>query len=95
MPEDDVAEALEALVDVNLLESPAPDMYRFHDLLKVYAMERAQAEETQDAREEAVSRLLWWYLNTAQAAADAVSPHRYQVPGKRCTITRRGICRPG
>ena len=79
-PADDVAEALEALVDVNLLESPDPDMYRFHDLLKVYAMERAQAEETEDAREEAVSRLLWWYLNTTQAAADAVSPHRYQVP---------------
>ena len=45
-PEDDVADVLEALVDVNLLESPAPDQYRFHDLLKVYAMERAQAEET-------------------------------------------------
>ncbi len=76
----DAAEALEALVDINLLESPAPDLYRFHDLLKVYAMERAQSEETQDAREEAVSRLLWWYLNTTQAAADAVSPRRYQVP---------------
>jgi DNA-binding SARP family transcriptional activator/tetratricopeptide (TPR) repeat protein len=79
-PADDVAEALEALVDVNLLESPAADVYRYHDLLKVYAIERAQSEEKQDAREEAVSRLLWWYLNTAQAAADAVSPRRYQVP---------------
>jgi DNA-binding SARP family transcriptional activator len=79
-PADDVAEALEALVDVNLLESPAADMYRFHDLLKVYALERAQSEETQDVREEAVCRLLWWYLDTTQAAADAVSPRRYQVP---------------
>ena len=78
-PEDDVADALEALVDVNLLESPAPDWYRFHDLLKVYAMERAQAEEPEAARDEAVSRLLWWYLDTAQAAADTVSPQRYQV----------------
>jgi DNA-binding SARP family transcriptional activator/Tfp pilus assembly protein PilF len=81
-PEDDVADVLEALVDVNLLESPAPDQYRFHDLLKVYAMERAQSEETEDAREEAVSRLLWWYLDTARAAADAVSPQRYQVPNE-------------
>ena len=79
-PADDVAEALEVLVDVNLLESPAADVYRFHDLLKVYALERAQSEETADAREEAVSRLLWWYLDTAQGAADAVSPRRYQVP---------------
>jgi DNA-binding SARP family transcriptional activator/Tfp pilus assembly protein PilF len=79
-PDDDVAEMLESLVDVNLLESPAPDWYRFHDLLKVYAMERAQAEEPEAVRDAAVSRLLGWYLDTAQAAADAVSPQRYQVP---------------
>jgi DNA-binding SARP family transcriptional activator len=78
-PDDDVAEMLESLVDVNLLESPAPDWYRFHDLLKVYAMERARAEEPEAARDEAVSRLLWWYLDSAQAAADTVSPQRYQV----------------
>jgi DNA-binding SARP family transcriptional activator len=78
--DDDVAEMLESLVDVNLLESPAPDWYRFHDLLKVYAMERAQAEEPEAALDEALIRLLWWYLDTAQAAADTVSPQRYQVP---------------
>ena len=46
-PEDDIADALETLVDANLLESPAPDWYRFHDLLRVYATERAQAEESE------------------------------------------------
>jgi tetratricopeptide (TPR) repeat protein len=79
-PEDDVAATLESLVDVNLLESPAADWYRFHDLLKVYAMERAQDEEPAAVRDEAVSRLLHWYLDTAEAAADTVSPQRYQVP---------------
>lgn len=78
--EDDVADVLEALVDVNLLESPGPDKYRFHDLLKVYALERAEFEETEAAREEAVHRLLRWYLDTAQSAADTVAPGRYQVP---------------
>ncbi len=82
-PADDVAEALEALVDINLLESPAPERYRFHDLLRVYATERAQAEESESARDEAVGRLLQWYLDSAQAAADTVSPLRYQLPGKR------------
>jgi DNA-binding SARP family transcriptional activator/tetratricopeptide (TPR) repeat protein len=79
-PEDDVADVLEALVDANLLESPDRDWYRFHDLLRVYATERAKGEEPQAARDEAVRRLLWWYLDTAQAAADTVSPQRYQVP---------------
>lgn len=83
--EDDVADALEALVDINLLESPAPDRYRFHDLLRVYATERAEAEESEAVREEAVNRLLGWYLGTAEAAANAVSPRRYQVPREDVT----------
>lgn len=78
-PGDDIGDALETLVDANLLESSAPDWYRFHDLLRVYATERAQAEEPEAARDEAVGRLLRWYLHTAEAAADTVSPHRYQV----------------
>ena len=43
------------------------------------------------ARDEAVSRLLWWYLDTAQAAADTVSPQRYQVPlrAEGSRVTRR------
>jgi DNA-binding SARP family transcriptional activator len=77
--EDDIADALETLVDVNLLESPAPDWYRFHDLLRVYATERAEAEEAETARSEAVGRLLSWYLDTAEVAADMVAPRRYQV----------------
>jgi hypothetical protein len=44
-PEEAVADALETLVDSNLLESPAPDCYQFHDLLRLFATERAQAEE--------------------------------------------------
>lgn len=84
-PADDVADALEALVDVNLLESPAPDRYRFHDLLRVYATERAEAEEPDAVRGEAVARLLRWYLDTAEAAADAVSPRRYQLPHEEAT----------
>jgi len=79
-PEDDIADALEGLVDANLLESPEADWYRFHDLLKVYATECAQDEEPEAVRDEAVSRLLGWYLDTAQVAADTVSPQRYQVP---------------
>ncbi|HEX9041485.1 MAG TPA: BTAD domain-containing putative transcriptional regulator [Trebonia sp.] len=79
-PEDGVAEALEMLVDISLLESPAPDWYRFHDLLRAYAIERAEAEEPDAVRDEAVRRLLRWYLDSAQAAADAVSPQRYQIP---------------
>jgi DNA-binding SARP family transcriptional activator len=79
-PEDDIADVLEGLVDANLLELPAPDFYRFHDLLRVYATERAQAEESEADCAAAVSRLLHWYLCTADAAAQLVAPQRYRVP---------------
>jgi DNA-binding SARP family transcriptional activator len=78
--EDEMTEALETLVDANLLESPGPDWYRFHDLLKFYATERAQAEEPEEERAVAVARLLQWYLAMADASATTVSPHRYRVP---------------
>jgi len=78
--EDDIEEALETLVDANLLESPAPDWYRFHDLLKFYATERAQKEEPEPDRADAVGGLLRWYLATADAGADIVSRHRYRIP---------------
>jgi len=81
-PEPDVAEALESLVDANLLESSDPDWYRFHDLLRFYATERARAEEPEEECAAAVARLLGWYLHTADAAAAAVAPHRYRVPGE-------------
>ena len=47
----------------------------------MYATERARAEESDDDRAAAVQRLLGWYLYTADAAAQAVGPHRYRVPG--------------
>jgi DNA-binding SARP family transcriptional activator/tetratricopeptide (TPR) repeat protein len=79
--EEDLAGALEALIDASLLESPEPDRYRLHDLLRLFAAERAEAEETQQARLAAVARLLRWYLATATAVADLLSPRRYRIPG--------------
>ena len=40
-PRRDVADALERLVDVRLLESTAPDRYRITDLIHLYAAELA------------------------------------------------------
>jgi DNA-binding SARP family transcriptional activator len=79
-PEGHVADALEGLVDAHLLESPAPDRYRLHDLLHAYAAERARADEPPQAIEDGVHRLLRWYLRTADATASVVAPYRDRVP---------------
>jgi DNA-binding SARP family transcriptional activator len=72
-------EALEVLVDAHLLDSPEPDVYRFHDLLRVYAADRAQAQESERDRRDAVTRLLTWYLHTTEAAAMVISPQHSRV----------------
>jgi DNA-binding SARP family transcriptional activator len=79
-PEDLASDALEALVDAHLLESTSPDRYKFHDLLRVYSSERAVADLSAQVRDAAVGRLLRWYMRTADAAATAVSAHRYNMP---------------
>jgi DNA-binding SARP family transcriptional activator len=79
-PEEAVADALEVLVDAQLLQSPAPDRYRFHDLLRAYAADRALAEEPAEVRDDAVRRVLTWYLHAVAAMARIVSPHRDEVP---------------
>ncbi|HEV2451517.1 MAG TPA: BTAD domain-containing putative transcriptional regulator [Streptosporangiaceae bacterium] len=78
-PDEHVAGALEQLVDVHLLESPAPEIYRLHDLLRVYAAERCQAEEPEEAQQDAVRRILTWYLHTTEAAARIISPNHARV----------------
>ena len=80
VPDDETAEALETLVDVNLLGSPAPDRYQFHDLLRLFATERAQEQEPEERRRAAVERVLCWYIEVASAASDCISPTRYRLP---------------
>ncbi len=79
VPEYSAEDALEILVDTHLLESVGADRYRFHDLLRVYAAGRAEESEPAAGRAAAVARLLTWYMRTADAAATAVAPHRYNI----------------
>jgi DNA-binding SARP family transcriptional activator len=75
-----VADALYVLVDAHLLESPEPDWFRFHDLLRVFAADRALIQESEQTRHDAIARVLTWYLHSAEAAAEIISPHHARVP---------------
>ena len=80
VPEYSAEEALEVLVDTHLLESVAPGRYRFHDLLRVYAAERAEADLSPEEQGAAAGRLLGWYVLAADAAGTTLSPQRYNIP---------------
>lgn len=78
--EERAAFVLEALVDTHLLESPEPDRYRMHDLIRLYAAEHAAAEESEQGRADAVSRLINWYLVTAANTHAQLSPQSRPIP---------------
>ncbi|WP_328991630.1 tetratricopeptide repeat protein [Kribbella sp. NBC_01245] len=69
--ERDAAAALERLVDVHLLASPAPERYRLHDLLRVAAAEHVHEVLTPD--EQVAARVRW--LERLSAVTWRVSDH--------------------
>jgi NB-ARC domain len=91
-------ELVEELVDAQLLEGVGIDAvgqvrYRFHDLLRVYARERLDAEESVIARQEGLERVLGAYLTLAELADAQLKPDRRRTlePG-RAVRTALGAC---
>jgi tetratricopeptide (TPR) repeat protein len=74
---------LELLADYNLVQVAQEGRYRLHCLLRIYGAERAQAEDSEREREEAISRLVSWYLHTATTASAVLFPHRRKVPDEQ------------
>ncbi|MYS86839.1 tetratricopeptide repeat protein [Streptomyces sp. SID5474] len=71
---------LDALVGAHLLEQTAPDRFEFHDLLRAYAHDQAQREETPEACSAVLRRMLDWYLHTADAAQSWLRPAEDHIP---------------
>ena len=72
IPEAEASRAAEALVDAHLLESPALGQFTMHDLVRLYAAERAKADDTDEEQRSALHRLLTWYLHSLRAAVAAL-----------------------
>ncbi|MBB5959767.1 DNA-binding SARP family transcriptional activator/tetratricopeptide (TPR) repeat protein [Saccharothrix tamanrassetensis] len=66
---------LRALVAAHLVEEPAPGRYALHELLRLYAADRAAV----DGRAP-LDRLIGWYVATADQAADALDGGRHRLP---------------
>ncbi|MFI7642982.1 BTAD domain-containing putative transcriptional regulator [Nonomuraea sp. NPDC049400] len=74
--------ALERLQDARLLEPAGPDRYQFHDLVGLYARERAHQDLSEEERTTAVRRALHHYLTTLWLASPMLG--RDAVP--RCPV---------
>ncbi|MEU4746128.1 tetratricopeptide repeat protein, partial [Actinosynnema sp. NPDC023658] len=79
--DDEEAERLlNGLADAHLVEPLGVGRFRFHDLLRLYAAERADVEDTEADRERALRRLYDWYLHTANAAQRMCCPWFIHIP---------------
>ncbi|MEV7783149.1 tetratricopeptide repeat protein [Kitasatospora sp. NPDC088351] len=71
---------LDGLMDVHLLEELSDGCFRFHDLVKLHA--RACGEPLRDGPpgRTAADRVLDWYLASATAAEELISPSHRTLP---------------
>jgi len=82
VPEAAAEDLLDVLVDASLMTEVGEDRYRFHDLLRLHARQRAEAEEDADERDSAVHRMILWYLRATIAADRTVIPLAWRLgPG--------------
>lgn len=84
----DGVDQLEALVDAQLVEYSGKDAtgtgrYRLHDLVRLYARERAEREDGDEQRRAVVDRLLAGYRRRAELAAAARWPQDWRRHARR------------
>ncbi|MFG2089389.1 tetratricopeptide repeat protein [Spirillospora sp. NPDC048824] len=76
---------LEDLLDAHLVQQPAAGRYRLHDLVRQHARRAAAEQESKPELEQALGRVLDYYVHAA-AAADAAAS--YLSPAREVTAGR-------
>lgn len=76
---DEAMRLLTGLAAAHLIHESGRRRFTSHDLLRLYARQRAEAEETREAREAAVGALFDWYVEHSRAAAQVLHPHMMRL----------------
>ncbi len=79
LPLDEVRRALRALEQISLVHQHVPGRWRMHDLVRLYAADRAREDQPPADREAALRRVVGFYLHSADAADQLLDPHRQPI----------------
>ncbi|WP_433347077.1 ATP-binding protein [Microtetraspora malaysiensis] len=71
---EDAWDALDELVDLGLLQDSASGRYRFHDLVRLFARDRLQEEESAAERDAVTETMTSWLLRRATTAGRWFEP---------------------
>ncbi|MGH3680051.1 MAG: BTAD domain-containing putative transcriptional regulator [Natronosporangium sp.] len=74
------ATMLHQLASAHLIGEHVPGRYTFHDLLRLYASQLAESDDSDEERTAAVERLLHTYLRTTDNAAILLYPQMLRIP---------------
>ncbi len=85
----EAGKALDILFDYHLMTGDIDGQFRFHDLIRGYAAARATRDDPEAEQTQAVSRLLDYYLHTADKADRVLHPFRRR-PGAGVTRPSAG-----
>jgi tetratricopeptide (TPR) repeat protein len=80
LPVGQARRGLERLAGAHLLEPRAPGRFGFHDLLRLYARQRIERDDAGPERQQALRRLLGWYVHAADAADRLLHPQMLRLP---------------
>ncbi len=78
-PEPSTQSVLERLVDAQLLETAQPGRYQFHDLLRLYARQRATSRHPEPERLAALTRTFAFYTATAWHTLTLLRPGDHRL----------------
>jgi DNA-binding SARP family transcriptional activator len=73
---DEARRIVEILSEAHLLDEPRPGRHTMHDLVRLYAAERLDADQSVEDRGAAVDRLLDWYRAVADTVCRLGTPYR-------------------
>jgi DNA-binding SARP family transcriptional activator/tetratricopeptide (TPR) repeat protein len=76
----DTERAFDVLVGAHLVHQLSADNYRLHDLLHLYAEDRARQQERPEIQHQAIHRMVDWYLYSGVNTARLLSPQDPTVP---------------
>lgn len=79
IPVHELRSTLQALVSVSLVSRGAKDRYRMHDLVRLYAGQRARRDLPDGDVDEAWRRLVEFSAHTAHAADLLIAPHHAPI----------------
>ncbi|WP_020135599.1 AfsR/SARP family transcriptional regulator [Streptomyces sp. 351MFTsu5.1] len=83
-------DSLEGLLDAHLVREPAPERFALHDLLGEYARALTLSEDPEPARDEAVGRLIDFYVQASDSADRMIYPRRLR-PDRPATLSEHQL----